>query len=100
MSQSPVGATIPEVTHHTSEVGGADLHYVTAGTSGAPVLLVHGFPESWWAFRGVIPALAAECRVIAVDLPGFGDSGHGPGEYTSTYAAETLRQLVQQLDLG
>ena len=29
---------------------------------------VHGFPESWWAFRGVIPILAAEHRVIAVDL--------------------------------
>jgi pimeloyl-ACP methyl ester carboxylesterase len=100
MSQSPTGASIPKVTHHTTEVGGADLHFVTAGTSGAPVLLVHGFPESWWAFRGVIPALAAERRVIAVDLPGFGDSGHGPGEYTSTYAAESLRQLIERLDLG
>jgi pimeloyl-ACP methyl ester carboxylesterase len=100
MSQSPTGATIPEVTHHTTEVGGADLHYVTAGTTGAPVLLIHGFPESWWAFRGVIPALAAERRVIAVDLPGFGDSGHGPGEYTSTCAAESLHQLIEQLDLG
>jgi pimeloyl-ACP methyl ester carboxylesterase len=100
VSQSPAVATIPEVTHHVAEVNGADLHYVTAGTCGTPVLLVHGFPESWWAFRGVIPPLAVEHRVIAVDLPGFGDSGHAPGEYTSVFAAESLRQTIEQLDLG
>ena len=100
MSRSSVGATIPEVTHHVAEVNGADLHYVAAGSSGTPVVLVHGFPESWWAFHGVIPPLATEHRVIAVDLPGFGDSGHGPGEYTSGFAAESLRQMIEQLNLG
>jgi pimeloyl-ACP methyl ester carboxylesterase len=100
MSHSPASATLPEVTHHTARVSGAELHYVTAGDSGTPVLLVHGFPESWWAFRGVIPVLAGEHRVIAVDLPGFGDSTHEPGEYTSTLAANGLQELVKQLDLG
>jgi pimeloyl-ACP methyl ester carboxylesterase len=100
MSQSPAGATIPEVTHRTAQVNGEALHYVTAGDSGSPVLLVHGFPESWWAFRGVIPPLAAKHRVIAVDLPGFGDSAHGPGDYASASAAESLRQLIEHLGLG
>ena len=97
----PDVATLPEVTHHTDEVNGEQLHYVTAGEAGTPVLLVHGFPESWWAFRGVIPILAAEHRVIAVDLPGFGDSSHTPDtDYSSTFAAESLRQLIDLLDLG
>ena len=100
MTHSPAAATISQVTHHTAKVNGADLHYVSAGTSGTPVLLTHGFPESWWTFRGVIPPLAAEHQVIAVDLPGFGDSGHGPGEYTSSFAAESVRQLIEQLDIG
>lgn len=100
MSQSQPSATIPDVTHRAIQVNGEALHYVSAGDSGSRVLLVHGFPESWWAFRGVIPPLAAEHRVIAVDLPGFGDSAHGPGDYSSAFAAESLRQLIEQLDLG
>ena len=68
-------ASIPEVTHHNAILNGANLHYVSAGTNGTPVLLVHGFPETWWAFHKLIPSLAAEHRVFAVDLPGFGDSG-------------------------
>jgi pimeloyl-ACP methyl ester carboxylesterase len=96
----PVGLSIPEVTHHSARVAGADVHYVTAGDSGRPVLLVHGFPESWWAFHQLIPLLAAEHRVIAVDLPGFGDSGTGPGPFTSASFADSLRELIVALDLG
>ncbi|MDR7276761.1 alpha/beta fold hydrolase [Catenuloplanes atrovinosus] len=83
------------VTHHT--VNG--LHYVTAGTSGSPILLVHGFPETWRAFRRVIPPLAETHRVIAVDLPGFGDSslGSDPG---SAAAAEELHRLITHLGVG
>ena len=100
MSHIPAGATIPEVTHHTATLNGDELHYVTAGSDGTPILLVHGFPESWWAFHKLIPLIASEHRVIAVDLPGFGDSGHEPGDYTSSFAAQSLRQLVKHLQLG
>ena len=91
-------ATIPGVTHHTATINGDDLHWVSAGTGGTPVLLVHGFPESWWAFHRLIPLLAAEHRVIAVDLPGFGDSG--AGDHTSTAMADSLRELIVHLGLG
>jgi pimeloyl-ACP methyl ester carboxylesterase len=100
MVQSAAAASIPEATHHHATLNGADLHYVIAGAEGTPILLVHGFPETWWAFHKLIPLLAAEHRVIAVDLPGFGDSGHQPGDYTSSFAAESLRQLIEHLDLG
>ena len=100
MSAITAGATIPEVAHHRATIDGADLHYVTAGDAGSPILLVHGFPESWWAFHKLIPLLAAEHRVVAVDLPGFGDSGTEPDEYTSASFAGRLRGLIAHLDLG
>ncbi|WP_033344326.1 alpha/beta fold hydrolase [Catenuloplanes japonicus] len=86
------------ITHHTATINGDDLHWVSAGSGGTPVLLVHGFPESWWAFRRLIPLLAAEHRVIAVDLPGFGDSA--VGDFTSATMAESLCALIVHLGLG
>ena len=100
MNDAPAGATLPGVTHHRAEVNGTTLHYVAAGTGGTPILLVHGFPETWWAFRELIPLLAAHHRVFAVDLRGFGDSDNGPGEYDSATSAEDLHLLIEQLDVG
>lgn len=91
-------ATIPEVTHHSVDVNGTTLHYVSAGTSGSPILLVHGFPESWWAFHKLIPLLAAEHQVFAVDLRGFGESATGSAD--SVTAAEDLHALIAALDVG
>ena len=95
-----MAATIPDVTHHTVAVNGTELHYVSAGTSGSPVLLVHGFPESWWAFRKLIPLLADSHRVFAVDLRGFGDSAAADDDHDSTVAAEDLHLLIDQLGVG
>ncbi|WP_431835639.1 alpha/beta hydrolase [Cellulomonas sp. Y8] len=100
MSTTSASADPAGVQHHRAELGGTTLHYVTAGTDGPPVLLVHGFPESWWAFHRVIPLLAAEHRVIAVDLRGFGDSAVADDAFTSDVAAEDLYALVQHLGLG
>jgi pimeloyl-ACP methyl ester carboxylesterase len=99
MAAAPAG-TAPEITHHCAHVNGTTLHYVAAGTAGSPVLLVHGFPETWRAFRRLIPLLAAGHRVFAVDLRGFGDSGTAPGDYDSEAAAGDLRQLIARLGLG
>jgi pimeloyl-ACP methyl ester carboxylesterase len=100
MNVTPAGPTLPGVTHHHIDVNETMLHYVAAGTSGSPILLVHGFPETWWTFRKLIPLLAARHRVFAVDLRGFGDSDNGPGEYDSTTSAEDLHLLVGQLNVG
>jgi pimeloyl-ACP methyl ester carboxylesterase len=96
----PVGSTLPGITHHRIEVNGTKLHYVAAGTSGSPILLVHGFPETWWIFRKLIPLLAASHRIFAVDLRGFGDSANEPGEYDSKTSAEDLHLLIEQLNVG
>jgi pimeloyl-ACP methyl ester carboxylesterase len=86
--------------HHRARVNGTTLHYAAAGTTGSPVLLVHGFPETWRAFRELIPLLAARHRVFAVDLRGFGDSEVAPDDYTSAVAAEDLHQLIAHLGAG
>ena len=94
------GATIPEVRHHLADVNGTTLHYVSAGSTGSPILLVHGFPESWWAFHRLIPLLAARHRVFAVDLRGFGDSAVAPDRFTSADAAADLHALITELGVG
>jgi pimeloyl-ACP methyl ester carboxylesterase len=92
--------TVTGVTHHTAAVNGTQLHYVSAGDTGSPILLVHGFPESWWAFHKVIPLLAQTHRVFAVDLRGFGDSSNADGEYGSITSAEDLHALIAHLGVG
>src|SRR6187401_2444623 len=86
------------IVHHTADLDSAELHYVSAGESGPPILLVHGFPESWWAFHRLIPLLAATHRVFAVDLRGFGDSA--AGEADSATAADDLHALIAALGVG
>jgi len=93
-------AALDGVTHHRAEVNGTSLHYVSAGTEGTPVVLVHGFPETWWAFRKLIPLLAPGHRVFAVDLRGFGDSDNEAGPYDSKTSAEDLHLLIETLDIG
>ncbi|MBB3676113.1 alpha/beta fold hydrolase [Modestobacter versicolor] len=100
MTTAPAPASLPGVTHHHVEVNGTRLHHVQAGTTGSPVLLVHGFPETWWTFHRLIPLLAARHRVHAVDLRGFGDSATGPDAADSATAAEDLHQLVERLGIG
>ncbi len=87
-------------THRTLALDGATLHYVSAGTQGTPILLVHGFPETSRAFYKLIPLLSENHRVFAVDLRGFGDSSHDEGEYGSKVSAEDLHELIDHLGLG
>lgn len=95
-----MAATIAGVTHHRVAVNDTELHYVSAGETGSPVLLVHGFPESWWTFHRLIPLLAAQHRVFAVDLRGFGDSAVAGEAHDSATAAADLAALIEHLGLG
>jgi len=97
---TPLGATIPEVTHHLAEINGTQIHYVSAGSAGTPIFLVHGWPETWWAFHKLIPLLATTHRVYALDIRGFGDSATGDVGWEEQVAADDLHGLVQYLDVG
>ena len=59
--------------HHAKVVNGFRMHYVIAG-SGYPLVFLHGWPQSWYEWRKIIPALAEKFTVIAPDLRGLGDS--------------------------
>jgi pimeloyl-ACP methyl ester carboxylesterase len=87
------------VSHHTAELNGIRVHYVTAGT-GEPVVLVHGFPQTWYAWRKITPALAARYTVIAPDLRGCGDTDRPDVTFDKRTAAEDIHQLVQHLGVG
>ena len=99
MQIDPIGRTIAEVTHHRAAVNGTELHYVMAGGNGSPILLLHGFPESWWAFHRLIPLLAAKHRVIAVDMRGFGDSRSAVNVDDSAIFADDIHALIDHLGL-
>jgi haloacetate dehalogenase len=60
-----------QIEHHTVTVNNLRTHFVEAG-EGPPVILLHGFPETWYAWRHQIPELAKHYRVIAPDLRGYG----------------------------
>jgi pimeloyl-ACP methyl ester carboxylesterase len=69
-------------------VNGVQLHYRAAG-HGPLVILLHGFPEFWYSWRHLIPALtAAGYRAIAPDLRGYNRSGKPQG--TRAYALDTV----------
>jgi len=59
-------------SHHTTSVNGIQLHYVIGG-HGNPVVLMHGWPETWYEWHHVMPALAKSYTVIVPDLRGLGD---------------------------
>uniref|UniRef100_A0A3P8YR26 AB hydrolase-1 domain-containing protein n=1 Tax=Esox lucius TaxID=8010 RepID=A0A3P8YR26_ESOLU len=70
---------------------GVKVHYVEMG-AGPPVLLCHGFPESWYSWRYQIPALAdAGFRVLALDMKGFGESTAPPD--IEEYSQEQICQV-------
>lgn len=83
-------------THHHTLINGFKMHYVIAG-SGSPVVLVHGWPQSWYEWRKVIPALAEKHTVIAVDLRGLGDSGRPDTGYDKRTLGDDVYQLVKKL---
>jgi pimeloyl-ACP methyl ester carboxylesterase len=83
-------------SHHMASVNGIQLHYVIGG-QGDPIVLLHGWPETWYAWHKVMPALAKNHTVIAPDLRGLGDSSKPPTGYDGKTVAEDIHQLVTQL---
>src|SRR4051812_12747905 len=77
--------------HHLLDVPGGRIHAVEEG-EGPLVLLVHGFPESWYSWRHQLPALAeAGYRAVAIDVRGYGRS-------SKPLAIEEYRMLAQVAD--
>jgi len=78
------------------ETGELRLHAVTGG-NGPPLLLVHGWPQTWYAWRMLMPALARDFTVIAVDQRGIGLSGKPRSGYDTATLANDLVALMDVL---
>jgi pimeloyl-ACP methyl ester carboxylesterase len=83
-------------SHHMTTVNGIQIHYVIGG-HGDPVVLLHGWPETWYAWHHVMPALAKNHTVTVPDLRGLGDSSKPRTGYDGKTVAEDIHQLVTQL---
>ena len=84
-------------THRMVRANGIALHVAEAG-SGPLVLLLHGFPQFWWAWRHQLVELAdAGYRAVAVDLRGYGASDKPPRGYDSPTLAADMAALVTSL---
>lgn len=84
------------VTHHFVQLPGLRLHYVEAG-AGPLVVLLHGFPESWWSWRHQVhPLVEAGFRVIAPDLRGYGETER-QGPYDLDTIVGDVSALIESL---
>jgi len=85
-----------EVSHFFADLSEVRMHYVTAG-KGAPVVLLHGWPQTWYEWRDVIPRLAPHYTIIAPDLRGLGDSSRPDSGYDTQTIATDVWELVQNV---
>jgi pimeloyl-ACP methyl ester carboxylesterase len=91
----PAGFTNTFTSRHI-DTGELRLHAVIGG-EGPPLLLVHGWPENWYAWRMLMPALARDFEVIAVDQRGMGLSDKPEGGYDTGTQAGDLVALMDAL---
>jgi pimeloyl-ACP methyl ester carboxylesterase len=96
---APISLQVDEngFQHRYLKVAGQRIHYVTVG-KGEPVLLIPGWPQTWYTWRYVMTALAANgFTAIAVDPPGTGYSDRPDNGYDTGAVATTLHELMKQL---
>jgi pimeloyl-ACP methyl ester carboxylesterase len=84
-------------SHHKTLINGFLMHYVIGG-KGDPIVLLHGWPETWYEWRHIIPELIANnYTVIAPDMRGLGDSEKPQTGYDTKTLADDIYQLVNKL---
>ncbi|HET7122016.1 MAG TPA: alpha/beta hydrolase [Solirubrobacterales bacterium] len=87
------------VTHHRVRVRGVELHYAEAGAGEDVVLCLHGWPQHWYEWRHLMPALADRHRVLALDQRGFGWSEASAGGYEKEELASDVLAFMDALGL-
>ncbi|MFB4298916.1 alpha/beta fold hydrolase [Actinomadura sp. NTSP31] len=85
-----------DFTSRYADVNGVVLHHVTGG-HGEPVILLGGWPQTWWQFRKVLPDLARRYQVTAVDLRGMGGSAKPESGYDKQTMAGDIAALIGHL---
>ena len=92
----------PSFEHARTRLSRLVMHHVTCGDpAGEPVLLLHGWPQTWYEWRHVMPLLAdAGYRAIAPDLTGLGDTTRPLDGYDSASVAADLAELLDALGVS
>jgi pimeloyl-ACP methyl ester carboxylesterase len=96
VSQPP---EIDGVSHHWVGARGIRFHYAEAGSGDDVVLCLHGWPQHWYEWRHLMPALADRHRVIALDLRGFGWSDAPRDGYEKENLADDVLAVLDELGL-
>jgi len=80
------------------QAGGVRLHYVTQG-KGPLILFLHGFPEFWYAWKGVLPDFAKDHQAVALDMRGYNlsDKPEGVEQYAIPLLVEDIRVVAEKL---
>lgn len=87
---------LPSFSNHYAEVNGTKLHYVSGG-HGEPLILIPGYPETWWAYHKVMPILATKYHVIVPEIRGMGSSDKPADGYEKKNMAKDIYELVKIL---
>lgn len=95
-SDEALVASLPGFKNSFAQVNGIKLHYVVGG-KGQPLVLLPGWPQTWWSYHKIMPALAKSYRVIVVDIRGMGTSDRPAGGYDKKTMAKDIYELVKQL---
>ena len=88
-------------TEHKVRINGIGINYVRGG-HGPALLLLHGYPQTWYSWDGILPALARHYTVVAPDLPGAGlsDAPASAADYTKKAMAADMYALMVRLGLS
>jgi pimeloyl-ACP methyl ester carboxylesterase len=88
------------VTHRTVEAGGLSVHLAEAGPKdGSPILLLHGWPQHWYEWRGLVPTLSESYRLLMPDLRGLGWTEVTEGGYEKENLARDQIALLDALGI-
>jgi pimeloyl-ACP methyl ester carboxylesterase len=90
---------VPGIQHHTVHLSDLKMHHAEAG-SGPPLVLLHGFPETWYCWRHQIPALSPRYRVIVPDLRGYGYTDKPASGYDKRTMANDIWELMQHCGIS
>jgi len=100
----PTRTIMTRIHYRKADVDGLKVFYREAGRADAPaLLLLHGFPSAGHMFRDLIPALSNRFRIVAPDLPGFGQSDMPPRDkfsYTFGKLAEVIERFTETIELA
>jgi pimeloyl-ACP methyl ester carboxylesterase len=91
--------SVDGVSHRTVRARGLDFHVAEAGSGDDAVLCLHGWPQHWYEWRHLMPALADRHRVLALDLRGFGWSDAPRDGYEKENMATDVLAVLDALGL-